>query len=77
MSKICPKSNNSPKQVTFNMELNEIYFIENDKESRNGSFWIMDAMRFKRRSEMISQIVGPILQSNHRIKMRAYIKKNG
>lgn len=53
------------KSVTFAKSPDKIYYIlEDEREARNGSFWVMDRIRFQKRIANIGKILEPCLLKN-------------
>ena len=60
------------KRVRFNENLNCIHYIYGGDECRNGSVWVMcavDAMRFKRRIDIVGEVINLVLVNEHRCKV--------
>lgn len=63
------------KSVSFNENKNKVYvlitwkFAYNSARKKYWEFYAIDRIRFRRRIQLISQIVNPVLDQVHRYKI--------
>lgn len=55
------KSSLKKKTVTFTSKPDEIFYVDDAREPRDGSFWVTDRIRFNNRITETAKLIEPCL----------------